>query len=70
MGSDDREDGAPNRSAIPLIGGAIVLAQLTMVRFNLNFSLFDGITLSFCSPTPSKMKPLLCSIGNCNLDGR
>lgn len=30
MGGDDGEDGAPSRSAIPLIGGAIVLAQLTM----------------------------------------
>eukprot|EP00533_Pseudo-nitzschia_delicatissima_P013299 CAMPEP_0197273348 /NCGR_PEP_ID=MMETSP1432-20130617/11157_1 /TAXON_ID=44447 /ORGANISM="Pseudo-nitzschia delicatissima, Strain UNC1205" /LENGTH=326 /DNA_ID=CAMNT_0042738999 /DNA_START=32 /DNA_END=1012 /DNA_ORIENTATION=+ len=30
MGGDDGEDGAPSRSAIPLIGGAIVTAQLMM----------------------------------------
>jgi len=30
MDSNDAEDDAPSRSAIPLIGGAIVLAQLTM----------------------------------------
>lgn len=30
MGGDDAEDGVPSRSAIPLIAGAIVLAQLTM----------------------------------------
>ena len=29
MGSDE-EDGSPSRKAIPLIAGAIVLAQLTM----------------------------------------
>jgi hypothetical protein len=32
MGGDNAEDGAPSRSAIPLIAGAIVLAQFTMVR--------------------------------------
>mmetsp|Transcript_33011 Transcript_33011/g.36795 ORF Transcript_33011/g.36795 Transcript_33011/m.36795 type:complete len:479 (-) Transcript_33011:148-1584(-) len=30
MGGDNGEDGAPSRSAIPLIAGAIVLAQVTM----------------------------------------
>jgi len=30
MGSENEEDGVPSRSAIPLIGGAIVLAQITM----------------------------------------
>lgn len=30
MGGDNGDDGAPSRAAIPLIGGAIVLAQLTM----------------------------------------
>lgn len=30
MGGDNGEDGAPSRAAIPLIAGAIVLAQLTM----------------------------------------
>ena len=32
MGGDNGEDGAPSRSAIPLIASAIILAQLTMVR--------------------------------------
>ena len=31
----EAEDGVPSRSAIPLVGGAIVLAQLTMVRYML-----------------------------------
>lgn len=31
MGGDNGEDGAPTRAAIPLIAGAIVLAQITMV---------------------------------------
>ena len=30
MSSDDGDDGEPSRSAIPLIGGAIVTAQLMM----------------------------------------
>jgi hypothetical protein len=33
MGGDNGEDGAPTRAAIPLIAGAIVLAQITMVSF-------------------------------------
>ena len=36
MGGGNGEDGAPSRSAIPLIAGAIVLAQATMVRFGLH----------------------------------
>jgi hypothetical protein len=32
MGGDTGEEGAPSQSAIPLIAGAIVLAQVTMVR--------------------------------------
>jgi hypothetical protein len=34
MGGDNGEDGAPTRAAIPLIAGAIVLAQVTMVRLS------------------------------------
>lgn len=37
MGGDGGEDGAPSRSAIPLIGSAIVMAQLTMVRSEYGF---------------------------------
>ena len=32
MGGDGGEDGGASQSAIPLIAGAIVLAQVTMVR--------------------------------------
>jgi hypothetical protein len=31
MGGDNGDDGAPSQAAIPLIAGAIVLAQVTMV---------------------------------------
>lgn len=37
MGGDGEEDGQPSRSAIPLVAGAIVLAQLTMVRLKACF---------------------------------
>jgi hypothetical protein len=40
MGGGNGEDGAPSRSAIPLIAGAIVLAQATMVRLDLHVSPF------------------------------
>ena len=33
MGGDGGEDGGASQSAIPLIAGAIVLAQVTMVRY-------------------------------------
>lgn len=46
MGGDDGEDGAPSRSAIPLIGGAIVTAQFMMVR-RIGYATFIQMHIDF-----------------------
>ena len=53
MGGNDAEDGAPSRSAIPLIGGAIVLAQFTMVREAVAF--FQGFIAISRFPSSSNL---------------